>query len=213
MIGTVFRRALDFLRAQRSWDQYRDYVRVHPSAIIDPRASVRIFNPPDRPRVCLEIGEGCHVFSQFSILRPNASIRVGARCQLGVSQFIAAQRIDIGDDVIMAWDITVIDSDNHSLYWSERQFDVERCRQDYAAIGGADIARNHDWSKVGIAPVKIGDKCWIGLGGTILKGVTLGEGAVIGARSVVTRDVKPWHVAAGNPCREIRPLPRARGGA
>lgn len=210
MMRNVVSRATQFLRAQRSWERYRDYIRVHPSAIIAPGSTVRIFNPPDPPRPCLEIGEGCHVFSHFSILRPDATIRVGARCQLGASQFIAARHIGIGDDTIMAWNITVIDSDNHSLYWSERRNDVERCRRDYVATQGEDLARTHDWSTVGIAPVQIGNKCWIGLGATILKGVTIGEGAVVGAGSVVTRDLKPWHTAAGNPCRELRAVPAQR---
>jgi acetyltransferase-like isoleucine patch superfamily enzyme len=63
-----------------------------------------------------------------------------------------------------------------------------------------------------MAPVRIGDKAFIGCNVLILKGVTIGEGAVIGAGSVVTRDIAPWHVAAGNPCRELRPVAPARPG-
>jgi galactoside O-acetyltransferase len=50
----------------------------------------------------------------------------------------------------------------------------------------------------------IQDKVWIGFGASILKGVTVGEGAVIGAQAVVTRDVAPYTVVAGNPARIIR---------
>lgn len=53
-------------------------------------------------------------------------------------------------------------------------------------------------------PVRIGKHCWIGMGACILPGVTIGDGAIIGAGSVVTRDVPPYVVAAGNPCRVIR---------
>ena len=52
--------------------------------------------------------------------------------------------------------------------------------------------------------VVIGNDVWIGRGATILSGVNVGDGAVIGARSVVTGDVRPYGVAAGNPAREIR---------
>ena len=55
-------------------------------------------------------------------------------------------------------------------------------------------------------PVTIGDDVWIGGGAVICPGVTIGAGAVIGAGSVVTRDVPPAVLAAGNPCRVIRPL-------
>lgn len=55
-------------------------------------------------------------------------------------------------------------------------------------------------------PVVIEDNVWIGGNAVILPGVTVGEGAVIAAGSVVTRDVPPRVVAGGNPCRIIRPL-------
>lgn len=55
-------------------------------------------------------------------------------------------------------------------------------------------------------PVKIGNGCWICANVTILPGVTIGNGCVIGAGSVVTRDVPPDSFAAGNPCRVIRTL-------
>jgi acetyltransferase-like isoleucine patch superfamily enzyme len=52
--------------------------------------------------------------------------------------------------------------------------------------------------------VTIGNDVWIGLDATILSGVNVGDGAVIGARSVVTRDVKPYSIVAGNPAKHIR---------
>ena len=55
-------------------------------------------------------------------------------------------------------------------------------------------------------PVRIGDDVWIGGGAQILPGVTIGSRSVIGAGSVVTRDIPDDVVAAGNPCRVIRSL-------
>ncbi len=210
MIGALFERVRRVLRAQNSWHDNRDYASIHPSALIDASAAINLLRRPEPARHVLRIGEGSHVFSTFSLLRPEASIRVGARCQLGRSQFISAVSIEIGDDVIMSWGVTVLDSDNHSPYWSERSGDVERGRRGYLESGGLDIARHHDWSRAAMAPVRIGDKAFIGCNVLILKGVTIGEGAVIGAGSVVTRDIAPWHVAAGNPCRVLRPVAPAR---
>ena len=58
-------------------------------------------------------------------------------------------------------------------------------------------------------PVVIGDNVWIGGNAVILRGVTIGEGAVIGAGSVVSRDIPPRVIAVGNPCRVLRPLTEA----
>lgn len=55
-------------------------------------------------------------------------------------------------------------------------------------------------------PVTIGDNCWIGGGAVICPGVTIGENTVIGAGAVVTGDIPANVVAAGNPCRVIRPI-------
>lgn len=52
-------------------------------------------------------------------------------------------------------------------------------------------------------PVVVGDYAWIGYGALVCPGVRIGEGAVVGAGSVVSRDVPPWTVVAGNPARPI----------
>jgi maltose O-acetyltransferase len=54
-------------------------------------------------------------------------------------------------------------------------------------------------------PITIGKDCWIGAGAIILGGVTIGDRTTIGAGSVVTRDIPAGVMAAGNPCRVIRP--------
>jgi galactoside O-acetyltransferase len=186
-----------------SWERYRRYVKIHPTAIIDPAASIQIFCPPDPPEICLEIGEYAHVFSTFSLLRPQARIRVGRRCQLGSSTFVCADSIDVGDDVLMAWGITVMDNDSHSLVWDERKNDVMRAYEDYRA-NPSNLIRNKDWSNVAAGAITIGDRSWIGFGASILKSVRIGAEAVVGAGSVVTREVPAGAVVAGNPARTVR---------
>lgn len=53
------------------------------------------------------------------------------------------------------------------------------------------------------APISIGDYAWVGINATILKGVTIGEGAVVAAGAVVTKDVEPYAIVAGVPARKI----------
>ena len=67
--------------------------------------------------------------------------------------------------------------------------------------------RNAGWERA--LPITVGDNVWIGAKACLLPGVTVGEGAVVGAGSVVVRDVPPGVVAAGNPCRVLRPVTEA----
>ena len=57
------------------------------------------------------------------------------------------------------------------------------------------------------APVTLKKGCQIGMGSIIMPGVTVGEGAIIGARSVVTKDVPAWTIAVGSPCKVIKEIP------
>jgi chloramphenicol O-acetyltransferase type B len=61
----------------------------------------------------------------------------------------------------------------------------------------------YQWKGRGLE-TRIGDDVWIGLGAIVLSGVSIGEGSVIAAGSVVTRDVDPYAIYAGNPARKIR---------
>lgn len=195
---------------ENCWEVYKPYLKIHPSVIIDPSSTIKIFNSPDPPKICLEIGQKSHIFANFNVVRPQAKIKIGKRCQIGNVNFVCAQEIEVGDDVMMAWGINILDSDSHSLYWEERKNDNERCRQDYFKTGGFDLNRSHNWSKVETKKVIIQDKCWIGLNVTILEGVTLGEGVIVGAGSVVTKNVKPWHLVAGNPAKLVKKLKKRR---
>lgn len=70
-------------------------------------------------------------------------------------------------------------------------------------------AGTHDYEKPGFPlitrPITIGDHAWVAAEAFIHPGVTIGEGAVIGARSVVTHDMPAWMVCAGHPCTPIKP--------
>lgn len=62
------------------------------------------------------------------------------------------------------------------------------------------------WKYSASSPIKIGDNVWIGEKSTILKGVTIGNGAVVACNSVVTHDVEANTVVAGNPARMVKRL-------
>lgn len=132
---------------------------------------------------------------RFSFDRPNARIAIGDRVHIGKSHLVAAESIVIEDDVLISWGVTINDHNSHSLSVNERIRDVTDWH-------------NHtkDWRNVVIRPIVVKRRSWIGFGATVLKGVTIGEGAVVGACSVVTKDVPRYSVVAGNPAVVIRML-------
>ncbi len=143
----------------------------------------------------LSIGQDSIVQANIRFEDRGGEIRIGDRAYIGKSDLVCHRSIVIGDDVIMSWGITITDHDSHSLDWEHRKNDV------------LDWGKGRkDWTHVACAPVVIRDKAWIGFNVSILKGVTVGEGAVVGACSVVTRDVPPHTVVVGNPARVVRKL-------
>jgi len=143
----------------------------------------------------LHIDELCQVDGLMVFERENASIVIGKRVFMNGS-IIAAENVAIGDDVLISWGVTIVDHNSHATAFSRRADDVIMWRE-----------QKKDWSQVKIAPVTISNKVWIGFNSIILSGVTIGEGAVIGAGSVVTKDVPAWTIVAGNPARIIREIP------
>jgi len=70
------------------------------------------------------------------------------------------------------------------------------------------VAGTHDYTKEGFPlitmPIVIGDYVWLAAESFIHPGITIGTGAVIGARSVVTKDMPEWMVCAGHPCKPLK---------
>jgi acetyltransferase-like isoleucine patch superfamily enzyme len=148
-----------------------------------------------KPRGRLEIGDNCIISCRFSFDRPDASILIGDRCFIGASHFVSADCIQVEDDVVISWGVTVVDHNSHAIHSSDRLADV------------ANHARGEkDWSSVTRAKVVLERGCWIGFNAIILKGVTIGKGAVIAAGSVVTKDVPANTIFGGNPAKLIRKI-------
>lgn len=143
----------------------------------------------------ISIGDQSIIEASFYFDKDNAKITIGNRTFIGGSKIICADEIDIGDDVLISWGCTIVDHISHSVLFSERRMDV---------LNG--LIGKKDWSNVLIRKVKIHNKVWIGFDVKILKGVTIGEGAVIAAGSIVTKDVLPYTLVGGIPARIIKNL-------
>lgn len=127
-------------------------------------------------KVFSHLGENCRIETPFSGVR-TANVKFGRNVIIMPGcLMMSAGGIKIEDDVQIAANVQLI-SNNH------------------------DLEKRH---VITCKPVHICRRAWIGAGATILPGVTVGENAVVGAGSVVTHDVEPNTIVAGNPARLIR---------
>ena len=103
----------------------------------------------------------------------------------------------IGDRVLIAHNCNIFDSNCHPIDKSDRLNDyLNLLRYGYNNLNG----------EVAINAVHICDDVWIGANSCVMKGVTIGEGSIVAAGSVVTKDVPSNVVVAGNPARIIKKL-------
>lgn len=159
-------------------------------------ASIIINN---RERHNIRIGREARILGRLTTYGHGGDIEIGEYCYIGErSNIWSAESIKIGNRVLVSHDVEIHDNNSHSLSAKERH-------QHFVEM----FSRGHPRSLPGVtsAPVVIGDDCWIGFGAAIFKGVTVGRGAVIAARSVVTKDVPPYTVVAGFPAQVIKKIP------
>ena len=161
----------------------------------------------DLPRedAALRIGNRCILSNHFIFDAPGGMVSVGDGVFINAgTQVISRSAIEIGNAVKIGWGCVIHDHDSHSLSYLDRIED-----HNVALDGFPDLraVATRDWSRVGTAPIKICDHAWLGFHVVVLKGVTIGEGSIVGARSVVTRDIPSWTVAAGNPARVVKEIP------
>ncbi len=143
------------------------------------------------PRVTLEVGRGARVaLGRWSWVGHGTKIRahegvvsIGAKTVLGQECTISAyQRVSIGRECVLADRVMLIDFDHIVV-------DVER------PVREQGIYKRD---------VRVGNNVWIGYAACVLRGVTVGDNAIVGANAVVTRDVPDNAVVAGSPARIVR---------
>lgn len=134
-------------------------------------------------KVCIDEGAYMVGDNYLRVVGDYDEIRIGKRSSVNNGRLICAyshKSIVIGDDTLLAYNITILTADSHSL------------------LDDAGKRINPD------ASVNIGNHVWIGEGSMLLKGVSVGDDSMIGARSVVTRDVPSASMAAGVPAKVIK---------
>ena len=140
------------------------------------------------------IGDDCLIYGNISTESQEAKISIGNNVFIGNTTIFSVINITIEDDVLISSDCLIQDTDNHSLSRGIRKKDC----------GDWKERKIQQWEFVKSEPIKICAGSWIGAKSIILKGVTIGEGAIVGAGSVVTKDVAPYTIVAGNPAKFIK---------
>lgn len=124
----------------------------------------------------LNTGSNCYMRSGSSLVISNGKVSIGNNVSFGSNcSLYCLDSISIGNDTIFSNNVVIRDSDVHQI------------------VG-----------KINHKPIKIGNHVWVGTNAIILKGVTIGDGAVVAAGAVVTKDVAPRSVVAGNPAKVIK---------
>lgn len=130
-------------------------------------------------------------------LGPEARVSIGEYTLINSARIICDSVVEIGDYSLLSWNVLIMDSYRMALDLPNRR----------AGLANAAVRRWLEEAPSRPAlPVKIGRNVWIGFDVCILPGVTIGDGSVIGARSVVFSDVPAFSVAAGNPAKVLRSL-------
>ncbi|WP_183560817.1 acyltransferase [Mucilaginibacter sp. SP1R1] len=163
---------------------------------------------PVQDKIYLKVGDDCILDCKVLFESGTGEVIIGNRCYIGTSSIISRNKIEFGNDVMVAMGSVFYDHDSHSINYLNREDDITRQLEDHRS--GKFFIENKSWNNVTSSPIKIGNNAWIGINCIILKGVTIGEGAIIGAGSVVTRDIPAWTVAGGNPAKVIKEIPDER---
>jgi acetyltransferase-like isoleucine patch superfamily enzyme len=171
---------------------------IPPGASIDPTAYVGSSYSFERYRselpVGVEIARGASLCDASSVdIGPRGVVRLHEYALVTAARIVCDAEIEIGAYALVSWDVMLMDSYRVPI-------DPNARRRMLLDGGGANAVQAR--------PIRLGKNSWVGFGACILPGVTIGEGSIVAARSVVATDVPEYVIVAGNPARVVRPLGR-----
>lgn len=144
----------------------------------------------------IRIGD-CALMMGSLYVADDGKIEIGKNFYFGGNSMIGAiNSVKVGDCVIISNDVKIFDNNNHPTSPTKRKI---------MSIEGFQNENWH-WRHADNKEIVIEDNVWIGQYATILKGVRIGKGAIIGTKAVVTKDVPPYTIVAGNPARVVKKI-------
>jgi acetyltransferase-like isoleucine patch superfamily enzyme len=182
------------------WDWYKGTippnVQVAASAYVETTFSFYLFRSERPDGVTIGEGASTYLGTMFDV-GPHGRVSLGPYALVHGARIICETAVTIGEYALVSWNVVLMDSYRVPVDPETRRALVRRVP--------AMSPRRFDPAEPG-RPVHVGRGAWIGFDSCVLPGVTVGEGAVVGARSVVTTDVEPFTIVGGNPARVIRRL-------
>jgi acetyltransferase-like isoleucine patch superfamily enzyme len=170
--------------------------KMHPTANITGVASIA--NNGGNPDA-IYIGANSAVVGRIIIFPQGGRVTIGQKCFVGEGTRIwSSSSVTIGNYVLIAHNVDIHDNISHSLSWRERRAEIDNMLPHLGAY-------THTFD-LQAAPVVIEDDVWIGFGASVVGGVRIGRGAIVGAGTIVTKDVPAFTLVVGNPMRVIRRL-------
>ncbi len=146
----------------------------------------------------IQIGNHCNIRGELLVFGYGGTLTIGNYCFIGEgSRIWVGEKISIGSNVLIAHNVNIIDTNSHEL-------NAQKRAKGYQNL--VEIGHSSNKGEIETAKIQIDNHAWISFGASILKGVHVGEGAIVGAGSVVTKDVKPYTLVAGNPAQFIKNL-------
>ncbi len=192
----VFRvgQIIEIVLADHRHHQNLKRVNAGPGVLFGSESRVHNSQLPSR----ITLGENTLVDGELLVHDYGGEIQVGDHSYIGLGTRVwSGESVKIGRYVFLAHNVNITDTNSHQLDAQERKDHFIRTNINKKPFEKGSIKT---------APVVIGDHAWINFGVGILKGVNIGEGAIVGAMSLVTKDVPPYTLVAGNPARVIRSL-------
>jgi acetyltransferase-like isoleucine patch superfamily enzyme len=169
-------------------------VAIADSAYVETAFSFWLFRGERADAMTIGHGASVYLGNMFDV-GPQGRVRIGDYALVNSAQFVCDAGVTIGDYALVSWNVVFMDT-------YRVPFDIGARRKAVARV--PELARRRLDGGVAARPITIGRGAWIGFDCCVLPGVTVGEGSVVGARSVVTSDVEPFTIVAGNPARMIR---------
>jgi acetyltransferase-like isoleucine patch superfamily enzyme len=147
----------------------------------------------------LQLGYATGNYGRSNIITGvNGTIRVGRFVILEATNIICNESISIGDHCMFSWGSVVTDS------WPNQEDFSPLVRKEMLEKAALSAIRHLEFKET--KPVVIGNNVWVGFNAVILPGVTLGNGCVIGSKTIITQDVPPYAVVVGQPPRIVKYL-------